>query len=121
MAQQIVSTYDKVKKQCRPCWTWPLIIGTYQVKWKQDIPSLEWEQDQFILDEYNSPRMCFDNIKKVQSLARKEFQHKEVIEYHWMNARNDYDVHIWDYFWMNLYLVEKALNMNIPKEILQQD
>ena len=34
IAQQIESTYDRVRKQCRPCWTWPLVIGPYQIKQK---------------------------------------------------------------------------------------
>ena len=38
-----------------------------------------------------------------------------------MNAKNDYDVHIRDYCRMSFYLVEKALKLNIPKEIRQQD
>ena len=38
-----------------------------------------------------------------------------------MNATNDYDVFIRDYCRMTLYLVEKALNISIPKDILQQD
>lgn len=35
--------------------------------------------------------------------------------------KNDYDVHIRDFCRMTLYLVEKALNIKIPLEILQQD
>ena len=38
-----------------------------------------------------------------------------------MNATNDYDVHIRNYCRMTLYLAEKALNIGVPKEILQQD
>ena len=34
IAQKIKSTYDRVKKQCRRCWTWPLVIGPYLVKQK---------------------------------------------------------------------------------------
>ena len=32
MARQIESMYDRVRKQRRPCWTWPMVIGPYQVK-----------------------------------------------------------------------------------------
>ena len=38
-----------------------------------------------------------------------------------MNATNDYDIQIRDYCKMNLYLVEKALKINIPLMILQQE
>ena len=38
-----------------------------------------------------------------------------------MNATNDYDVYIRDYCKMTLYLVEKALQINILEEIRQQD
>ena len=38
-----------------------------------------------------------------------------------MNATNDYDVLIKDSCRMTLYLVEKALNIKIQLEILQQD
>ena len=38
-----------------------------------------------------------------------------------MNVTNDYDVFIRDYCRMTLYLVEKALQPNIPDEIRQQD
>ena len=29
IARQIESTYKRVKRQRRPCWTWPLVIGPY--------------------------------------------------------------------------------------------
>ena len=54
-------------------------------------------------------------------MARKTFQHEEAIEDHWMNATNDYDVHIRDHCRMTLYLVEKALKIKILLKILQQD
>ena len=57
----------------------------------------------------------------MESLVGKEFHHKDAIEDHWMNATNDYDLHIRDYCRMTLYLVEKALQLNIPDEIRQQD
>ena len=38
-----------------------------------------------------------------------------------MNATNDYDVYIKDYCRMTLYLVEKALRVQISEEILKQD
>ena len=50
----------------------------------------EW--DQYPLDEYNSPRPCFDNIGRVQYLAGKQFQHEDVIKDHWMNAVDDYEI-----------------------------
>ena len=53
----------------------------------------------------------------MKSLQGKEFHHEDAIEDHWMNAKNDYDVSIRDYYRMNLYLVEKALQLNIPEEI----
>ena len=57
----------------------------------------------------------------MESLARKEFHHEDAIEDHWMNATNDYDVCIRDDCRMNLYLAEKALQLNILEEIRQQD
>ncbi len=60
-------------------------------------------------------------VGKVENLARKEFNHKDAIEDHWMNATNDYDVHIKDYCRMTLYLVEKTLHLTIPDEIKIQD
>ena len=51
----------------------------------------------------------------------KAFTHEEAIEDHWMNATNDYDIQIRDYCRMSLYLVEKALKIKIPLQILQQD
>ena len=38
-----------------------------------------------------------------------------------MNATNDYDVHIRGYYRMTLYLIERALHLNIPDEIRLQD
>ena len=52
------------------------------MKTKQDIPSFEWEWENYFLDEYNSPRPYFDNIKKVESLKRKDFHHEDAIEDH---------------------------------------
>ena len=57
----------------------------------------------------------------MESLAGKEFHHEDVVEDHWMNATNDYDVCIRDYCRMTLYLVEKALKIKIPLKIVQQD
>lgn len=91
------------------------------MKQKQDILSFQWEWENYPLGEYNSPRPYFDNIGKVESLAGREFHHEDAIKYHWMNATNDYDVCIRDYCRMNLYLTEKALKLNISKEIRQQD
>jgi hypothetical protein len=70
------------------------------------------------LEEYNSPRPCLDNIGKVESLAGREFHHEEAIKDHWMNATNDYNVHIRDYCRMNLYLAEKALRIAILEEVI---
>ena len=86
ITQQIESTYERVNRQWRPCWAWPLVIGPYQVKWKQDIQSFEWKWDNYPLKEYNSPRTYFDNIGSTKSLAGKEFHHEDVVENHWMNA-----------------------------------
>ena len=38
-----------------------------------------------------------------------------------MNAIDDYDIHIRDNCRMKLYLVEKALKMNIPIKAVQKD
>ena len=38
-----------------------------------------------------------------------------------MNATNNYDVCIRDYYRMTLYLVEKAFQLNIPEDIRKQD
>ena len=54
-------------------------------------------------------------------MAGRDFHHEDVIEDHWMNATNDYDVFIRDYCRMTLYLVKKALQLNIPDEIRKQD
>ena len=54
----------------------------------------------------------------MERLAGREFHHEEAIEDHWMNATNDYDVHIRDYCRMTLYLAQKV---QILKEILKQD
>ena len=91
------------------------------MKRKQDILTFEWEWENYPLEEHKSPRSYFDNVGKVESLVGKDFHHDDVIEDHWMNATNDYDVHIRDYCRMTLYLVEKALHLNIPDEIRQQD
>ena len=58
---------------------------------------------------------------KVISLAGKDFCHEDAIDDHWMNATNDYDVHIRDYCRMTLYLAEKTLHLTIPDEIWLQD
>lgn len=121
IAQQIESTYEKIKKQRRPCWAWPLVIRPYQVKRKQDIPSFEWKWENYPLEEYNSPLPYFDNIGRVESFPRKDIHHEDAIENHWMNAKNDYGVRIMDYCRMNLYLEEKALQLNIPEKIRQHD
>ena len=118
---QIESAYERVKRQRRPCWACSLIIGPYQVKQKQYILSYEWGWENYPLEEYNSPRIYFDNVKKVESMAGKEFHHQDVVEDHWMNATNDYDVRIRDYYRMTLYLAESTLKFNIPVEIRQQD
>ena len=94
-----------------------MVIGPYQVKWKQDIPSFKWEWENYPLGEYNYPQPYFDNIGRVESLGGKDFHHEDFFEDHWMNATNDYDVHIRDYYRMTLYLVEKALYLNILDEI----
>lgn len=65
---------------------------TISGKQKQYILSFEWEWENYSLEEYNSPRLYFDNIRKVESLVGKEFHHEDVIEDHWMNATNDCDV-----------------------------
>ena len=91
------------------------------MKWKQDILSFEWEWDNYLFKEYNSPRPYFDNIEKLESLVGRDFHHEDAIEDHWMNATNDYDVHIKDCYRMTLYLAEKALQLNIPEEIRQKD
>ena len=57
----------------------------------------------------------------MESLADREFHHEEAIEDHWMNATNDYDVHIRDYCRMTLYLAQKVLKVKILKEIPKQD
>ena len=38
---------------------------------------------------------------------------EEVLEDHWMNVIDDYDVHIEDYCRTSLQLAEKVLNMEI--------
>ena len=38
-----------------------------------------------------------------------------------MNATDDYDVRIWDYCRMTLYLAEMTLHLTIPDEIRLQD
>ena len=86
-----------------------MVIGPYKVKQRQDIPSFEWDWENYPLEEYNFPRPYFDNIGRVESLAGKEFHHEDSIEDHWMNTINDYDVHIRDYCRMTLYLAKKAL------------
>ena len=83
--------------------------------------SFKWERENYPLEEYNSPRPYFENIRRVESLAGKEFHHEDVVEDHWMNTTNDYDVCIRDYCRMTLYLAEKALQLNIPKEIRKHD
>ena len=79
---QIESAYEKIKRQQRPCWTWPLVIGVYQVKRKQDILTFEWEWKNYPHEEYNSPQPYFDNIKRVESLVGKDFHHEDVVEDH---------------------------------------
>ena len=54
-------------------------------------------------------------------MAGKTFQHEEAIEDHWMNVTNDYDIHIRDYCGTDLYLVEKALKINILLKIWKWD
>ena len=66
-----------------------MVIGAYQVKRKQDIMTFELEWENYPLEEYNSPRPYFDNARKVEILARKDFYHEDAIEDHWMNATND--------------------------------
>ena len=73
------------------------------------------------MEEYNSSWPYFDKIGRVQHLAGKTFQHEDAIKDHWMNATNDYDVHIRDYCRMNLYLVERALKIKISLKSVQQD
>ena len=79
------------------------------MKWKQDIPSFAWEWENYPLEEYNSPRISFDNVGKVEGMAGKYFLHLDAIEDHWMNATNDYDVCIKNYFRMTLYLLENSI------------
>ena len=79
------------------------------MKQKQDIPSFKWEWENYPLKEYKSSRPYFENNGSVESLAGKELHHEDVVEDHWMNATNDYDVHIRDYCRMTLYLAKKAL------------
>lgn len=97
-----------------------MTIGPFRVDQRQDILSFECEWDQYPLDEYNSPRPYFDNIRRVYYLAGKTFQHEDAIKDHWMNATNDYDVHIGDYSRMTLYLVESVLKVKIPLNIVQK-
>ena len=59
-------------------------MGAYQVKRMQDIPTFEWEWENYPLEEYNSPRLYFDNVGKVISLAGKDFYHENAVEDHWM-------------------------------------
>ena len=119
--RQIESAYERIKRQWRLCWDWPLIVGEYQVKRKQDIPTFKWEWENYPLEEYNSPWPYFDNVGKVISLAGKDFYHEDVIDDNWMNATNDYDVRIRDYCRMTLYLAKMTLHLTIPDEIRLQD
>ena len=57
----------------------------------------------------------------MQHLVAKTFQHEDVIEDHWMNTVDDYDICIRDYCRMTLYLEKRALKMKIPLKIVQQD
>ena len=76
---------------------------------RQDILSFECEWDQYPLEEYNSPRPYFDNIRRVQHLAGKTFEHEDAIKEHWMKTIDDYNVCIRDYCRMALYLEEMDL------------
>lgn len=51
---------------------------------------VEW--DQYLLEDYNSPRPFFDNIGRVQLMVGKQFVHEDAVEDHWMNAIDDYDI-----------------------------
>lgn len=57
----------------------------------------------------------------VQHLVGKKFVHEETLEDHWMNAIDDYNVHIMDYCRMNLHLAEKVLNMKIYLKAIEKD
>ena len=88
---------------------------------RQDILSFEYEWDQYPLDKYNSPHPYFDNIGRVQYLAGKQFQREDVIEDHWMNAVDDYDIYIRDYCRMTLYLEDNALKVKVSLKLFQQE
>lgn len=57
----------------------------------------------------------------VQHLVEKKFLHEETLEDHWMNAVDDYNVHIRDYCRMSLHLEEKILNMELHLKALEKN
>ena len=59
-----------------------MMIRPFQVDRYQDISSFECEWDQYPLEEYNYTWPYFDNIRRVQYLVGKNFQHKEAIDDH---------------------------------------
>jgi hypothetical protein len=121
ISRQLVSTYNIVQRQHKATWAWPIAIGSFSVDQRQDIPSFECEWDQYPLEEYNSPRPYFDNIRRVQHLACKTFQHADAIEDHWMNTVDDYNIRIRDYCRMTLYLAKISLKVKVPLKIVQKD
>ena len=80
ISRQIESADERIKRQRRPCWDWLLIVGAYQVKRKHDIPTFEWEWENYPLKEYNSPRPYYENVGKVINLVGKDFYHEDDIE-----------------------------------------
>ena len=82
LIRKVLNTDSPPLSAFAPCLEYFQHIGAYQVKRKQDILTFEWEWENYPLEEYNSPRPYFDNIRKVESLARKDFHHEDVIEDH---------------------------------------
>ena len=73
------------------------------------------------MEDYNSPHPCFDNIGSIQYLVGKQFKHEDSIEDHWMNAVDDYDIQIRDYYRRTLHLADSSLKVKVELEVVQQD
>ena len=55
IARQLTSAYDNVRKQHKKTWVWPITIGEFEVKQKQDIMNFDSKWDQYPFKDYNFP------------------------------------------------------------------
>ena len=105
----MASAYDRVQQKHKKTWVWPITIDPFEVKKKKDIFTYRVEWDQYPLEEYYATQPYFENINMFQHVTRREFLPNSVIEDHWLNRVNDYEVIIRDYCRMGLTLVEKEI------------